>query len=139
MGISEVIALALLILAGWAKGKMDWVMFRSDYNKDREWLNKWKVHKYMIDGLTPIKAGKAPWYYFGLHRPVFLEKFPFSSTLLVFMTDRWHLWQFIALRCFYLALSVLAFSWWPMVLISAFAACPILFGAGFYISFERKK
>lgn len=83
-------SLALIIISAVANSVMDTLKFRfgrSIFNRSQwlqfcgpqSWRNKWK------DGLE----GK--------------EKFMFSSTILVFITDAWHLSQFIMLKCFVLA------------------------------------
>lgn len=42
----------------------------------------------------PLRQYKSRWYHFGIH-PKFKERFPFSSTIFVFITDAEHLYQFI--------------------------------------------
>jgi hypothetical protein len=51
------------------------------WNSEYSWQNKW------MNG-----------------NPIFGEKFAFSSTILVFLTDGWHLMQFIFLNTIFLAL-----------------------------------
>lgn len=79
------VSLALLVLAGIAKAVMDTLQFHymtsifARYNPlfwdpDMSWANKWK-------GGNSIKG----------------EKFFLSSTLLVWTTDAWHLFQMIFL------------------------------------------
>lgn len=60
--------------------------------KGESWLNKWKLD----DEGNPIPCIKAPWYYLGLFRPEYEERFIFSSTFFVFLTDAEHLFQFLS-------------------------------------------
>jgi hypothetical protein len=55
------------------------------WNSEYSWQNKWR------DG-----------------NPDLGEDYPFSSTLFVFLTDGWHLLQFIFLNTFFLALFFIA-------------------------------
>lgn len=55
------------------------------WNSEYSWQNKWR------DG-----------------NPELGEDYPFSSTLFVFLTDGWHLLQFIFLNTFFLALFLIA-------------------------------
>lgn len=60
------------------------------WNKDLSWINKWATHKDLYDGV-PIESHFRLWYYLWLYKPKYKERFPFSSTVLVFLTDGWHL------------------------------------------------
>jgi hypothetical protein len=72
------------VIAGMLNGEMDYI---KEHNLDsKSFLNKW----YLVDG-KEVKPLFAPWYYFGLHTPEYVEHFPYSSTILVFLTDHWHL------------------------------------------------
>jgi|GEM_PF-2870718 len=57
--------------------------------RGRSWKNKWKTDH--ID--KPIPCIKKPWYYFGLFKPEYEERFAYSSTFLVPFTDGEHLFQ----------------------------------------------
>ena len=50
------------------------------------WYNKWKLK----DGKL-IPLDEAPFYYLWLYNPKYKERFIYSSTFLVFLTDAWHL------------------------------------------------
>lgn len=52
------------------------------------WKNKWSTN-------YPEKKEKK-WYYFGVY-PRYKERFPYSSTILVFLTDAWHLFKALML------------------------------------------
>ena len=54
-------------------------------NSKQGWTAKWKY---------PLQDYQKKWYHFGL-KPKHEERFPFSSTLLVWLTDAEHFYQFI--------------------------------------------
>ena len=60
-------------------------------NKANGWLSKWKLDIYG----RQIVADKRPWYYIKGLEPVYVEAFHYSSTMLVFATDFWHLMNYI--------------------------------------------
>jgi len=55
-------------------------------NKSESWKNKW----YIDANENPIIQEKKLWYYLYIFTPVYVELFPYSSTLLVWLTDFWH-------------------------------------------------
>jgi len=61
------------------------------------WKNKYKV---------PLSPYKKKWYYFNLYAPSLEERFPFSTTCLVFITDAWHLLKTLYILC---TLSIIFF------------------------------
>ena len=64
------------------KPERNWAFFP---NSEEGWTAKWQY---------PLQDYKPKWYHFGLkHKHV--ERFPFSSTLLVWLTDAEHFYQFI--------------------------------------------
>lgn len=63
------------------------------WNKSQSWKNKWAI------GL-PLQEKKL-WYYLWLWTPKYKERFVYSSTILVFITDGWHLAQFFFLGCMF--------------------------------------
>lgn len=121
-------SLILVVIGSYFKGKMDTIMFRE---KNVGWKNKWKL---TADGKLKYYKGK-DWYYFG-HYPLYEEKSIYSSTILVCFTDAWHKYQFFMLRSFYLALSIQMVPWY-LALVASFTVLPVIYGIGFYISFER--
>jgi len=62
------------------------------------WRNKWK---------SPLsRYTKNQWFYFGFN-PIYEERFTYSSSILVFLTDGWHLtkaimllWIMLAVVCY---------------------------------------
>lgn len=68
-------------------------------NKKASWLNKWAV--YTVKGKktqTRIKQNKKKWYHFWVFTPQWKEKFPHSSKLFVWLTDFWHLMQWLQFK-----------------------------------------
>lgn len=55
-------------------------------NSDQPWTAKYKY---------PFKPAPKHWWYFGLYKPKYRERYIYSSTILVFTTDLEHLTQFI--------------------------------------------
>ena len=119
-----------LALFGHFKGRLD---ATADENiKELEWSNKYDF----------TKSGETKhWWYLGLHTPKFPEKFPFSSTALVFLTDKWHMYQFLMLRCFYMSLSLTISGNIFTFILLTFVIFPILVGVFFEPSYQgyRKK
>lgn len=110
----------LLILAGICKAWAD--ALADEEMKAMDWTNKYDFTK---------SGENKPWWYFGLHKPSYPEKFPFSSTILVFLTDRWHLSQFVMLRCFYLAIALAITSKLIWILAIVFIIAPVILGVSF--------
>lgn len=118
----------LVFLGSYYKAKMDVIMFSG---KNLGWKNKWST---TLDGKLKLYK-KKHWYYFG-HYPLFEEKFLYSSTFLVCFTDDWHKYQFVFLRCIYLAISIQIFGIFLSV-IWAFLIFPLIYGIGFTFIFDK--
>ena len=116
----------LLIIAGLAKAWSD--ALSDEEIKENDWHNKYDF----------TKSGEFKhWWYFGLYKPKYPEKFPFSSTILVFITDRWHLSQFIMLRSFYTAIATsLTDNFW-LIMFSIFIIFPITLGIAFEAGYNQ--
>lgn len=82
------------------------------WHKGYSWVNKWKrvpseyfgVPAFLVPNTKPL------WYYLWLYNPQYKEAFPYSSTLLVFLTDFWHGCQTLFHVCIYLSLFTMSFS-----------------------------
>lgn len=97
MAITIIIICVLLFFAGLFNGRMDHIKeFQLDKNS---WTNKWKLNSV---GQTYKYVDR--WYYFGLHKPEYVESFPYSSTILVFTTDGWHRNKWCMFKCIELAI-----------------------------------
>lgn len=121
-----IIIVILLILAGLFKGHMDAVA--DEGIKGVDWVNKYDFTK---------PGNTKHWWYLGLYKPKYPERFPFSTTALVFLTDKWHLSQFLMLRCFYLAIALLISANVFTALILSFVIFPVILGLFFEISYSK--
>jgi len=65
------------------------------WNPAFSWMNKWSVSKSLKEYIENPNSGKG-------------ERFPGSSTIFVWLTDAFHLFQFIFLNSLILALSFMA-------------------------------
>lgn len=128
MTTSIIILVALLAIAGHCKGRMDAIA--DEGIKGTDWPNKYDFTK---PGTTKH------WWYFGLYKPKFPEKFPFSTTALVFLTDKWHCWQFFMLRCFYIAVSMFMSNDLFTMLVLSFVAFPMIVGVFFETSYQNSR
>jgi len=96
-----IIAILILLLAP-LNVLMDWSSegkFNSDYwNKNDGWWRKYKTIPWTPSNITDKKFTLyryiPKWYHFGF-APKHAERFPFSTTIFVFLTDGWHLAQFL--------------------------------------------
>ncbi len=120
------LSLAFLVLAGISKGFLDVIADKGV--KTEQWRNKYDFTK-----------KRRHWWYFGLYKPSYSEKFPFSSTILVFLTDRWHRAQFLMLRFIYLSISVLSFESLSSILLMSFIVLPIVLSFPFQITYKILK
>lgn len=129
------LSLVCLALAGIAKGYLDSIA--DNGTKSEQWVNKWKN---VNEGLSLDYRKKYHWWYFGLYVPAqYLEKFPFSSTILVSLTDKWHLAQLIMLRFFYCSIALGYTSDLFVILLSVFVVFPIILGIPFQITHTKNK
>jgi len=111
--------LLLIVLAGVFKGRMD--ALADEEMKTFDWHRKYDF----------TKEYTCHWWYLGLIKPMFPEKFPFSSTLLVFLTDRWHMNQFFMQRCLFLAIGLAITPKFILSIFVAFVLFPIIMGVPF--------
>lgn len=123
--------LLCLIGAGYAKGRMDYIADSGE--KGKEWKNKYKL----TDGKLQPPINQ--WWYLNLYKPKYQEKFPFSTTVLVFLTDRWHWWQFAMLRYFYFAIAHSFVDDLKYQLLLTFIVFPIILGVTFELVYNCKK
>lgn len=85
--MAELIIIALLAVFRIAREVEDWTVRGHNKafwpNSNEAWTAKWQYP------LRPFSG----WWYAGLYLPKYAERYPYSSTLLVWTTDREHLWQ----------------------------------------------
>lgn len=93
----------LLIISFYAKGRMD--LSGADLFK---WENNWKNRSESWAKKYSRKLEPSPylWYYLFLYKPKYKERFPYSTTALVWLTDYWHFTQFIFLNCLFIAFAI---------------------------------
>lgn len=105
----SIIIFILCFSAGIFNGGMDDIQFRDSWLKKYDWFNPLKswVYKWKTLGGVRVICTKAPWYYLWLYKPDYVEKFPYSSTILVFTTDGWHGLKWLCFTCFEVLIIVL--------------------------------
>jgi disulfide bond formation protein DsbB len=140
MVMSDIVLFILFLISGISNAIMDKLQFhfhKSIFSKppftpefwdpNKSWVNKW------AKGF--VKNEKRLWYYLWLYKPKYKERFPYSSTILVFTTDAWHLAQWIMLKSLILAVSLTA----PItdVLVYDFIICQTIFSGTFELFFNK--
>lgn len=78
------------------------------WNPEISHFNKWKLSS---QTKRHIKDNGKQWWYFGLYTPKYMERFPYSSTILVFLTDAFHLFQFLYKKCWFASMSIMMNIW----------------------------
>lgn len=135
----------LLILAGISNSIMDTIKFRFYESKlkfiSKEWFlpDSWKL-KWKWKNNQRILNNKKLWYYLWLYKPQYKEAFPYSTTILVFLTNAWHFFQFIMLSSFQAAISitismVYCFNWWQFIVI--FFIIKIIYNSTFELFWKK--
>ena len=81
-----------------------WKKHKQFCNTEVSWRNKWKLNS---KG-NPISNTSKKWYYFTMN-PKYKERFLYSSTMLVWLTDLEHLSQFFKKR--FIEIGFLVISW----------------------------
>jgi len=128
MILALILTLICLIGAGFFKGRLDAIA--DEGVKTADWKKKYA---------DPLLYSKNHWWYLGLYKPTYDERFPFSTTLLVFLTDSWHRNQFFMLRCLYSAIA-LGITGDPLIFaVLILIAFPIGLGVAFQISYLKKR
>lgn len=95
------------------------------WNRD-SWMNKW-------DTIWPVNFNH--WWYFGFYTPQYKEKFMFSSTILVFLTDAWHFFEWVKHRAIHVGLGYLiSRDLWQFMVLS-FIIFPIFSSQIFHYSY----
>jgi hypothetical protein len=96
-----------------------------------DFWNKSKTWKYKYKKGLPIYQKK--WYYFGIITPKYEEKFPFSSTYFVFLTDGWHFLKFLFINTNLLIIACLSDWYIPLII-----GCKLAQWIGFTLMYEIK-
>lgn len=134
-----IILFALLyICAGLFNGQMDYI--KENQLDSESWKNKWYWNITVQYGKHRLPY-ESKWYYFGLYKPEFKERFPFSSTILVFTTDKWHLFKWCMFLCIEVLISInttlngTPLNWWQIII--AILVLKSLRGFGFGITHAK--
>lgn len=132
--------LGMVFAAGIFNGRMDRI---KEYKLDSEsWKRKWKWFPVFADGYTKTRESYVKrWYYFGLFKPEYKEAFPFSSTILVFLTDEWHGTKWKMFLCYELALSAVivyyeSLPWWWVFV--GIVLLKTIRGVGFTLKYDKR-
>ena len=130
---SLLIIIASWFVAGYFSSRMD----KQNILMRATWRKKYS---------TPLKPYKG-WWYFGIIRPSHHERFPFSSTILVGFTDKWHLYKMMmnksydvgmtALVCEAATIRINELEISPLWGLLMLVILPISRGIGFTISFKK--
>ena len=118
-----ILAFSLIFIAGFCEGLMDFLQFhyksffKNDlfWNPEVSWKNKYK------DG-DPLKG----------------PRFLFSTTLLVSLTDGWHLMKFFRNILIFISLPLIGFLSSSLLLFLVYMIISrALYGIGFYLSYDK--
>jgi hypothetical protein len=115
-----ILSIILFLLSAVFEAVMDFLQFRYTkrnqfWNPQLSWMNKWDF------STVPRK-----------------ERFPLSSTVLVFLTDGWHLMKWCRNRCIDGIVFIVAFglfNWWASLLITI--AIRVSYGIIFEFIFRK--
>ena len=116
------ISLIFMILAGILNATMDVVIYRWDKSFFKKKLSKYSQF------FNPKESWRNK-YKSGV--PALGEKFPFSTSALVFLTDWWHLAKCLMILC--ISLAIIFYS--PIIGILDFLIYYIIFSASFHTFF----
>ena len=103
------------------------------WNKGNSFLFKWELN---TEGKEILQTKKL-WYYLWVFTPKYAERFPYSSTALVALTDGWHLLNLLMLKAITIGVVI-----YPHNLIEWYISLPtiwVLMGVGFYTSYDENK
>ena len=137
MIVTIIYIVILLFIAGLFNGRMDYIKL---HQLDSEsWKNKWEW--IIINNVEVQQPYVKKWYYFGLFAPKYKEMFPYSSTILVFLTDEWHLRKWMMFLCIELIIVAIFtqynhLHWWyipvGVIVLKTFR------GLGFTLIYDKK-
>ncbi len=166
INITVLVILILTTLAGISNAIMDVLdfhfynsifRFKKWWDPKRTWLNKWKLDK-SSNGDFPQPVVKrtfkvfkwkityclTSWCYLFTYNPQYVERFPYSSTVLVFLTDPWHLFKWITFTCLELSLMVAflgtklyGYLWYWLLMVIGVLTLKIVRGRGFSLFFDK--
>lgn len=100
----------------------------SKWNRSNSWDNKYAFP------LAPFRG----WWYFGLIKPRYAERFPFSTTALVFLTDYWHFMQFLYLNLLFMGYAVFISQSQGVSPVLTFLCIKVGYAIMFNLGYEKK-
>lgn len=116
--------------------------FSSEMDKQNILMRETWKNKYA----QPLKPYTG-WWYFGIIKPSHHERFPFSSTIFVGFTDKWHFYKMLMNKCYDIGVTALVCEaatiringleispWYGLLML---IILPISRGIGFTINFKR--
>lgn len=88
------VSVICIMIAAISKALCDTIQFKFEFSKLKSLGNWWNPRKsWELKYKYYLKLTKKHWWYLGLYKPTYDEKFAYSTTILVFLTDAWHLWN----------------------------------------------
>ena len=91
-----IISVISIMTAATAKALCDTIQFKFEFSKLKKLNDWWNPRKsWMLKYKPYMKYTKKHWWYLGLYKPTYDEKFAFSTTIFVTLTDAWHCFNFI--------------------------------------------
>jgi hypothetical protein len=131
-----IIIIISFLFAGLAEGIMDWLQFRLPLQIKNKWVYHqfWDPRKSWGNKWKKIYINTVPTILFGT------ERFPLSSTILVFLTDGWHLMKWFRNRAMDVAFTGIIckstdISFWYILLF--ILVLRLFYGLGFYLTFKK--
>jgi hypothetical protein len=126
------LSLFAILLVGVLKALSDLSSEGVVFPKSSSWESKWYVHNHH---LMPNK--KKVWYYLWLYTPPFKERFPYSSTFLVSLTDSFH--KIETLRIVAVIVAILGYKSFGLPIVAEFGLLWLVRTVGFSVVYEYFK
>jgi hypothetical protein len=133
---TDLLTFGLILLAALSWGKLSRFMFHSvarSGNPTGFWGKESWLRKYKLDHLDRPTLAKKTWYTKLFPAVKYKEKFPLSATLFVFLSDGFHLCQFITMKSLLFAVSLQTEN-----VLQSFIAIVIVSHVGFYFTYYKR-
>lgn len=133
--MTVLLSIIIVLLIGYFKGKQDLIIRKSKLkiNEDFDYLAKYKLPLQEIS-LIPSNNFIQKLYkkYHEYYKLTYVERFPFSATALVGLTDKWHRVGFFRSSITILGFTIFIGIWWMYFVLY------ITYTIGFHISYTLK-
>jgi hypothetical protein len=131
-----IIIIISFLFAGLAEGIMDWLQFRLPL----QIKHKWVYHQFWDPRISWKNKWNVRYSYLGKQMIGDKERFFLSSTVLVFLTDGWHLMKWFRNRAMDVAFTGIIckstdISFWYILLF--ILVLRLFYGLGFYLTFKK--